>query len=449
MNPKKDNHRWSLLITLLTLLTGTSFAQSPTGEMTLQQCIQYGLAHNANVVKAGIQTERSVEKQNETRAGYLPQVNGSVSLTDNLQLQTSILPGEIIGQPGTQVAVQFGTQYNVLAALDATQVLYDQSLITTMKITKQNATISELNTKKSQEQVSYDIASAYYAAQVTFTQKAIIASNLAQVDTLLKITQVQVDNGFAKQLDIDRLIVNQTNLQTDLATSELNYQQQLLLLKYYMGMPQETAITLPVITGKEQSQALADTESINRTDLDLLDAQYAMYELNLKQIKAGYLPTLSMAFRTGLQIQQNDLRIFGKDADWYPNTYVSLSLNVPIFDGLAKHSRVKQMQMQLRETEIDKEYATEGLKMKRTNAANKVLINKASLTMQERNVALAQQVYETTKTQYTGGIASMSDLINAETSLKTAQTNYLSTLVQVKLAELELLQTTGNISSLN
>src|ERR1044072_1967948 len=136
MKQRIPTYRLSLLL-LLALLTGRmSFAQS--GQMTLQQCIQYGLSNNTGVLKSQLENQRSLEKKGETRSAYLPQVNASVSAIDNLKLQTMILPGQFIGQPGTKVPVQFGTKYNITGSLDATQVLYNQQLIGSMKITAQS-----------------------------------------------------------------------------------------------------------------------------------------------------------------------------------------------------------------------------------------------------------------------------------------------------------------------
>ena len=61
---------------------------------------------------------------------------------------------------------------------------------------------------------------------------------------------------------------------------------------------------------------------------------------------------------------------------------------------------------------------------------------------------LAEEIYVSTQEQYNGGIVSLSELMNAETALKEAQNNYLRALVQVKLAELELLKASGNIQSI-
>lgn len=439
---------WCLLLVLIGTTAVNIRAQEQTG-MTLQQCIQFGLANNPNLVKSQVDAERYAEQKVSTRAAFLPQVNASANLNNNLKLQTSIIPGEFFGQPGEQIAVQFGTQYNLALGLDASQILYDHSLIYATKISNQATELANLNVQKTKEQLMYDIAAAYYGAQVSRTQMDIVRSNLNQVDTLLKITQAQYANDFAQQLDIDRLLVNKTNLETNLTNSQLQYNQQVRLLKLYMGMPQQTELNIPAIDNAAQSTSLVSTEGISKTDLSILQTQQSLYELNVRQIKAGYIPTLSLAFHTGYQYQANDLRIFAKGADWFPNTYVAVNLAVPIFDGLSKSSRIKQVKMQLQQNELDQRYLNESLVMQRDNAAGNLEINRATLESQQRNTDLAQTVYNTTRERYLGGIASMAELMNAETGLKTAQTNYLSALVQVKLAELELLKATGNISSFN
>lgn len=448
MKERIQNRRLSLLM-LLVLLTGSmSFVRAQSGQMSLQQCVQYGLTKNKGVLKSKLEIERMDEKRNETRADYLPQVTGSVTFQDNLKLQTSILPGELIGQPGTQVPVQFGTKYNTSAGVDAKQVIYDQSLIYAMKLTRQNFKVSEINVKKTEEQLIYDIASAYYGAQISYTQKKLIESNLSQIDSLYKITQIQFENDAAKQLDLDKLTVNKTNLQSDLANSITNYEKQLLLLKYYMGMPLNEGIEVPAININEQSATIVNTESLNNTDLELIQAQREVYNVTLQQIRAGYLPSLSLSFHSSIQNQQNNLRLFEKNAKWFPNSYVGINLTIPIFDGLAKNSRVKQTKIQLEQSVLEEEYLTENLKMQRENANNALKANQAALTSQQSNIELAQKVYVITQAQFVGGIATITDLVNAENSLRDAQANYLKALVQVKLGELDLIKSTGNIATL-
>jgi len=328
-------------------------------------------------------------------------------------------------------------------------MIYDQSLIYAMKLTRQNFKVSEINAKKTEEQLIYDIASAYYSAQISFTQKKLVESNLSQIDSLYKITQIQFENDAAKQLDLDKLTVNKTNLQTDLITSTTTYEKQLLLLKYYMGMPLDGAIEITETNINEQSAgAIIDTKSLNNTDLELIQAQREVYAVTLQQIKAGYLPSLSLSFHSSIQNQQNNLRLFEKNAKWFPNSYVGVNLTVPIFDGLAKNSRVKQTKIQMEQSVLEEEYLTENLKMQRENANNTLKANQAALNSQQSNIELAQKVYAVTQAQFVGGIATVTDLVNAENSLREAQTNYLKALVQVKLGELDLIKSTGNIGTI-
>jgi outer membrane protein TolC len=437
---------------VIVLFIGSSlFSQGNSGELTLQQCIDYGLSHNPNILSSNLEAERDEFRMKETRAAYLPQVNAAAQVINNLQRPTQILPGELAGTPGQDIPVQFGTRYNVNASLDASQTLFDRSQLYAFQITKQNAKLTELNVQKTQEQLIYDIATAYYSAQVSLTQKDLIQNNLSKIDTLLKLTRIQFENGFATKLDVNRLEVNRTNLQTELSTSEMDYQQQLMLLKYYMGMPLDNGISLPAISPgtAAANTSLISSEDINRTDIQLTQAQRELYALNLKQIRAGYIPSLSANFHFAYQFQQNDLRMFNKDANWFPSSYAGLTLNIPIFDGLSKYSRSSQMKIQIRQSELDEQYLTESVKMQRTNAQNKLRINLSALESQQRNIQLASEVYETTRAQYIGGIVSMTDIVNAENALREAQTNYLSSLVQVKLAELDLIRTTGNIKTLN
>lgn len=415
---------------------------------SLARCISYGLAHSPLVQKSKLEIDRNHEKINEGVAAYLPQVKASATLMNNLRLATSILPGEIIGQPGTQVAVQFGTKYNVTGGIDASQVIYDQSIITGIRASKASQNLAQLNSQKTQEDLIYDIASAYYNAQITAIQKKIIESNLEKISGLVSITRVQFDNGFAKKTDLDRLLVNETNIKTDLQNLDINYRQQLVVLKYYMGAPLDSAL-VPETDVRAQIPAgtgLAG-QTGNNIDLRILQSQKTLYGLSLQQINAGYAPSLSMSFRYAYQAQQNSLDIFNQNANWFPNAYLSFNLNVPIFDGLSKRARAQQVKIQLNQTDLDRQYLEQSISMQNIIAQNTMQINRSAVRTQEENVKLAEEVYATTQTQYKGGIIPLSDLLNAETALREAQTNYLKALIQVKLAELDLLKTTGNLQS--
>jgi len=60
---------------------------------------------------------------------------------------------------------------------------------------------------------------------------------------------------------------------------------------------------------------------------------------------------------------------------------------------------------------------------------------------------VAREVYNNTTLQYQQGIANMSDLLNAESSFKEAQTNYTNSLLNFLIAQLDLEKSKGTLKN--
>jgi outer membrane protein TolC len=69
-----------------------------------------------------------------------------------------------------------------------------------------------------------------------------------------------------------------------------------------------------------------------------------------------------------------------------------------------------------------------------------------SLETQKRNLALANEVIRVTRIKYQQGVGSNIEVINAETSLKEAQTNYFAALYDVLIAKIDFDKALGKIS---
>ena len=186
----------------------------------------------------------------------------------------------------------------------------------------------------------------------------------------------------------------------------------------------------------------------NNIDVRIIESQKELNELNIKQFYAGYVPALNANATYNWQNMGNEVHLVGENANWYNNTMVGLSLTVPIFDGLNKHYKATQAKIQQEQLDLDALNLAESIRLQNQNAYNKLKSSKASVQVQEKNMKLAEEIYTSTQEQYNGGLVSLSELMHAETAQKEAQNNYLRALVQVKLAELDLLKASGNIDSI-
>jgi len=439
----------SKLIALFLLGFGLAQNASAQNEMTLKQCVEYGLQNSSTVKKAGLEVDKNKQKEKEVLSTGLPQINGSASFNDNLILPTQLLPGAILGKPGTFIPVRFGTQYNFSGGFTASQMIYNQTLLIGVKAANVAEDLASLGVEKAKQQLIYDISTAYYAVQVSNVQKGIIESNLNKVNKLLDVTKVQYENGLAKRTDYDRLQVNQTNLETELSNLQLTIDYQSSLLKFFMGMKLDSNVSITKMIEPSSLQLSAPQNSVeNNIDMQIIGTQKDLNELNIKQFYAGYFPSLNANASYNWQNMGNEIHLTGDQANWYNSTAVGLTLTVPVFDGLNKHYKATQAKIQQEQLNLDEMYLAESIRLQNQNAYNKLQSNQASVKVQEKNMKLAEEIYVSTQEQYNGGIVSLSELMNAETALKEAQNNYLRALVQVKLAELDLLKASGNIQSI-
>ncbi len=64
---------------------------------------------------------------------------------------------------------------------------------------------------------------------------------------------------------------------------------------------------------------------------------------------------------------------------------------------------------------------------------------------QQKNLELAERVYNTTKKKYEQGVGSNSEVLLAETELQRAQGNYFDALYQAVIAKISYLKASGKL----
>ncbi len=432
---------------LLVLGAPTASAQET---MDLKAILQQAVEHNTNVRKAAMDQDAARYKVAETRADGLPQITAQADLSYFPSIATQLLPGEIIGQPGTQVPVQFGTKYNATVGGKVTQMLYDQRFLTGMQAAKGAAELYELLHLQTEEQVVYEVATAYYQIMDLEAQQASVDSQLVTMTELERITQLQVENQFKRKLDLQRVQVNRQNAVTQRDGLALGAEQQVNYLKVLMGMPVSAELVLaqPANMGVGKPQPAGGSLSAGRTDIKVLEQQITLQDLNIRATRAGYVPTLSAFGSLNYQAQRNEFNFFNSDQDWFQSATIGGTLAIPIFDGLRKYNKVAQQKVAQLQYQADLEHTGNALAMEERNAIAALDNSWSTVEAQASNLVLAQNVYSQTNSLYEEGISPLTDLLNADQALSDSRTAYHSATLKYKLAELDLLKAQGGLKTL-
>ena len=447
--------KYNILLIILTSWMQSAQAQQPgihtepVDSLTLDELIEFAVQNNPEVRNSQLDEIANEERIKEITSGGLPQITATGGYNNNYALPQQIIPGEIFGQPGTLIPVKFGVQNTISASAQMNQMIYNPSFWVGLKAAKTSRELYDLSTFKTKEELVYSIIQAYYQIQITDEQRSILSSNLETMDRLIDIAQVQYEEGIIKKLDVDQLKVNKINLESEIEGTSLGLEHLHNQLKFLMGIPQEEEIVL-----KKDRITVADfvekdaLNLSNNTDLKLLDVQSELNDLQIKNIQSGYMPSVSFFINYGW-IGQTD-RLFS-DEDRHDivgsgNGAFGVNVNIPIFDSFQKKHQKQQAVIEkhkLENTRLQTEYFTT---MNYRNAEEKLNVNLGLVSTQKKNMALARNLYDITALSFKEGVAPLTELITAETSLRQSQTQYLSALLQVALAKLELIKSSGALS---
>jgi len=383
----------------------------------------------------------------------LPKINISGSFQDNLMLPTTVLPGEIFGQPGTSIAAKMGTNFNTNASITLNQVLYNQTALIALKLSKKSVALNTLGIEKVREEQAFEVSKLYFLSLTTARQKQLLDENIARTKHLSDIVKIRVDNGMSKQVDYERASVNLENLYTQLSNTEATLKQQLNLIKYTLEIPVDETI---VLTDTAEMPLLRVSPELisdfsNHIDIQMLESQKEISSLNQKMIKSGYLPSLSFTGQYANQGMRQDFKNYFQSSpenNWYASSYIGLSLSISVFDGLEKRSKSRQAKLEYQKTEIILDDTKKRFSVNYQNTLNNYQNQQINVQRQKQNIALAENVYKETALKYREGLSSMSDLLQDEMALNNAQANYLNALYNFKEDELKIMSLNGEIRNL-
>ena len=441
-----------LFIAILSLTIGSLAAQqidsSKTHNFNLEESIKYAFEHQTSILNAALDQKIAYAKTKETIGIGLPQINGNADFNDFIKLPTSLLPGQFFNQPaGTVVPVQFGVKYNSSLGITANQLLFNGSYLVGLQASKTFKELSLRAYTRSKIETYVAVSKAYYMVLVGNKQLDLLDANVNQLKKALDQTKALFDNGFAEKLDADRLTV----LYNNLITEKQNVLRSLALgtemLKFQMGMPIEETLN---IEGKIEDVKLDgvminqdSTTYKNRIEYGLAETQLKLNELDLKRYKSEYLPSLSAFGSTSVQYQNNSFSELYKTS--FPTTVVGLQLSVPIFSGFQRSNRVKQAQYTVQKSQNDllniKNVINVDIKSSITNYTNSI----TSLSNQQRNLELANEILRVSKIKYEQGVGSSIEVTQAQTSLKEAENNYINALYDALISKIDTEKATGII----
>lgn len=440
--------RKTLLTALLLLAVKALSAQQDSSGayvFTLDECIKYALGNQNDVVNARLSRQSSRERIREMRGRLLPHVTVTGNFTDNLKLQTSLIP-DFVNDPSQKIPVQFGTKFSSALTGEATQTLFNSDYFLGLRAAKVYDELSVRDLQRTAIDTRVQVSVAYFDVLVAIESIRIVDANLAQFGKTLKDTKARYTEGVAERIDVDRIQASFNSVENDRANLERTRNYAYDVLKYSMGMPLsaklEIAENVENFTGGPLPDSL-NYSVADRPEYAMQRVQVELNRLNLKSKKLEFLPTLNAFVNYGFNWFGGEFSELYKTG--FGASALGLRLSWPIFAGTERIYQAKQYAITLQQSKNDLSYLDQQIQLQVRDAWTQYRNNYASYLTQQKNIELTQGVYDRVVLKYEQGVSTSLDVISADNNLKLAQNEYITALINALVSKVKLDQAMGKI----
>jgi len=433
----KTRVRQAILVVFMLITAGGVSAQD-TLRFTLAEAKAYGMQNSYAIRNSSLDVDAARKKVWETIATGLPQVSGSASYTNFLNLPVSLVPAEFVGgNPGEYFEVTFGQKYNSDFGFTVDQKLFDGSYIVGVSSAKLYLQLSTQAKEKTEIEVRHAVEQAYYGTLVARQNLSVLQENLANSQKQFADTKAMFENGFVEEQDVDQFKLIVQTSENEIIKAEREIRVAEMVLKYTMGVDVNNPISLtsnledfisPLLLEEE------DTASVDLTthiDYRILDSQRLSRIKLLKLEQSAYLPTLNAFYSWNKTSYGNSWNLFKSNVAWYPSSMWGLNLSVPIFSAGNKAAKVKQARIELEKAQNDQNQAVQNLQKNYLTAIADLESAIDQFNNADDNQELAKRIYDKSKVKYNNGIITSSDLAVTESQFITAQSNWVGSAMQL------------------
>ncbi len=460
----------SVLIVLFFSLSIFGLRAQNIRSFSAKQAVDFAMQNAIEVKNALIDIQIQKQSNREITALAYPQINGSIGGTHYIDIPVTNLPnfispsvysvlinngvvdggGNPIQFPAGgfgNIAAKFGTSWNANGGMDISQILFDGQVFIGLKARSAAITLATQSAAVTKEQIKANVYKLYYQLIVGKKQATSIDANIERFEKLLYDTKEIYKNGFAEQLDVDKVEVQLNNLKTEKIKIDNQLEIGNAALKFLINLPQKETLILTDSLNEDEINSVSLTDSINfknRVEYQQLSTVLKLNNYNIKRYQYSKIPTLAAFGSYSKNAQRNSFNFFEK-GDWFTTSIVGIKMTVPIFDGNARNARIQKAKLELLKTKNTMKKLEEGIEFEVSNASIKLKSALTTLTNQKANTALAEKVFNTTKLKYEQGLGSNIEIYNAQTELKVAQNNLYAALYDAIIAKIDFQKANGTL----
>ncbi|GAA4459795.1 hypothetical protein GCM10023093_01440 [Nemorincola caseinilytica] len=417
---------------VLAIMTAAFAGYGQMAFNTLEEVWQYADTHNTAIKNAAYEVKKGEREVQRSYLDLLPDVNANAAYTDNLTIQTTLIPAVIFGGPeGVYRPVQFGQKYTYNAGFTAQLDLVNVQTWYNTRVARETKELNKAGLNNTKRNTYQQIAAQYYAYLLNKEALRLAAISAAAADSVYAAVNNRFNEGAVSLPNMDVAKLNSERAQQTLITARYQLLSSLNSLRGLLGLSVSDSISITQSLGSVSNtvsqEAFQEDPSIRLAYHQTL-LNYGRYQT----ANAGAFPTISVLYSNNTQQFDNTFRPFdAAGPQWFPATYWSLRASWTVFNGGDRWLRSQKAKLTYLQSKEDEEQARRQAAINDDNLRldhqkTVLLLNKAESVMN-----LSYDNYRHISLRYEEGLASLEDRLRAFTDYISYQNQYLNSLSEM------------------
>lgn len=409
-----------------------------TIRLSLDQALEIALSKNPSIIVAGQEILLKKEAMKEAYAGLFPEVSLSGSYTRNVQIQKVSFDDQVL---------EMGTKNNYVGGLTVNLPVFAPALYKSIGLSRTDVELAVEKSRSSKLDLVNQVTKAYYQLLLSQDSYEVLKKAYAQSEESYRIIDAKYQQGMASEYDKISAEVQWRSYKPSVVSAANAVNLSTMQLKVLLGVDPSVGIA---VAGNLKDHELEmfkwqlNRDSLNlynNTELRQLDYNATMLKQNLKLQRTNFLPSLSLSFNYGYSSMNKDFKF--SNYEWYPNSAVVLSLNIPLFkaSNFTKTKQTKIQMMQLSENRINTERQ---LDMQVKSYLDNMNASIEQVTSNKTTVLQARKGRDIASKRYEVGKGTVLELNSSEVALTQAELTYNESIFDYLAAKADLDKVLGN-----
>ena len=322
--------------------------------LTLEDAVEYSTIHSPAVNIQRLKEQQEEIKLSQTKLDYLPDVYVTADLRKNIIIPTTPIPATMINPSapeGELMYMRFNTPWSSGAGLNLAFDIFNPEMIGRKSEQEKLLKISELGLQIAENELRANVTQAYIDCVIAQTQlNAIIADTtyyadlLQETETLYKREKVSLADKNNSEMNYNTSLTRFHQAKSIFHNAKIN-----LLINLGEDVNASNLNRLRLADNIQTLYAKMNTAQLINDDNSLSQSRQAelvsLSEIKTKNTVLKYAPSLSLSGYYGANYFGQNLNL-GNSDKWFGNSFLSLSLRVPIMQSLSTSKEVSQLRMQ-------------------------------------------------------------------------------------------------------